>query len=102
MMWPRRTSDGSRNTTDRASVLVLQLLVNLLLGYAAGLSNHVRNAYFAVMWAPIVLPAIFTAIFLYSSNRVTRVAGAVLCVITTIALVFFVLVVAPVWFRFMV
>ena len=102
MTWLKNLNSGSSDPTYRESILILQFIANLIFSYVAGSLNQVRNIYFAIVLLPIVIPVIFTAMFLYGSSTVIKMIGAVLCLIATILLVFFVLVKAPEWLRFMV
>ena len=92
MAWLKHLKGRSSDTADRESIIILQLIVNVIFSYVAGLFNQVRNIYFAIVLLPIVIPVIFTAMFLYGSSTVIKIIGAVLCLMATILLVLFVLV----------
>ncbi|KYP80336.1 hypothetical protein AYW79_11605 [Ferroacidibacillus organovorans] len=88
--------------TDHRSIIIIQFTAYLIFSYIVGGINQVRNIYFAVVLIPVLVPVIFTTVYFYASGYITKIAFSVLCVITTIALVYFDLWVAPIWFRVMV
>lgn len=102
MKWLKNEKNRSSDRMQREDVLILQFFINLAFGYIAGFLNQVRNIYFLVVLIPIIIPIVFSAMFLYGSETIMKIMGIVLSVLTTIALIIFVLFKASVWFRVMV
>lgn len=80
MAWLNQPRTRSIDTEDRASILILPLILNMAFAYVAGIWHQVRNIYFAVVLLPIVVPVIFAAMFLYGSSTATKIIGAAICV----------------------
>ena len=99
MTWLKYQKNRSSDPTQKEDILISHFFINFSFSYIAGFLNQVRNIYFIVVLIPIVIPIVFSAMFLYGAKPIIKIIGVVFCVLTTIVLIIFVLFKASVWFR---